>query len=81
MKKVLLLLVAVTLLATSCEVEPACECQEQTYSYSYDIPSGTKTMINVEFESVYCTDEVEETEIPNTSNDVQLVRYYKITCN
>ncbi len=80
MKKLFTLL-ALTLLVTSCEVEPACECQEQTYSYRYDIPYGTKTMINVEFENVGCVDEVDETEIPNTSNDTQLVRYYKITCN
>lgn len=80
MKKLFTLL-ALTLLTTSCEVEPPCECQEQTYSYSYNPFEGTQTMINVQFENVGCTDEVEETEIPNTSDDVQLVRYYKITCN
>lgn len=80
MKKLFTLL-ALTLLVTSCEVEPPCECQEQTYSYSYNPFEDTQTMINVQFENVGCTDEVEETEIPNTSDDTQLVRYYKITCN
>jgi len=79
MKKVFTLL-AVALFA-SCETEPPCECTKSTYSYVYNIPAGTKDKINVEFESVGCTDEVEETEIPNTSEDVMLVRYYSITCN
>ena len=74
-------LLALTLLVTSCEVEPPCECQEQTYSYVYDIPSGTRDKINVEFESAGCTDEVPETELPNDSDDASLVRYYNITCN
>ena len=81
MKKVLVLLVTVaTLGLMSCEEEPPCECQEQTYNYRYDIPSGNKAMINVEFENVGCTDELEETEIPNTSDGVELVKYRKIVC-
>ena len=80
MRKVLGLLVLV-LAFTSCETEPPCECTKSTYSYVYYIPSGTNDKINVEFENVGCTDEVSETEVPNTNDDVQLVRYYKITCN
>ena len=80
MKKVLVLL-GLVLLSTSCEPEPPCECTKQTYSYKYEIPSGNQTKINVEFENVGCADEVSETEIDNTTGDVQLVRYYKITCN
>ena len=80
MKKLFGLLVLVLALI-SCETEPPCECIKSTYSYVYNIPSGINYKINVEFENIGCTDEVSETELPNDSNDVSVVRYYNITCN